>query len=256
MNKNFIYAIIVDIVFLVLLLLTLTAGRLILGGYLAQASQFGDLEGYKQVNVDNIQEVDNALIQVEPIVNKAIISTYVIYFILLLFYTGFIGTSWLLLKDKIKRFRDLFKFKKYYLVFGVVSLIYFFVLHRILLKIVNILNIGIDLTFIELGLRDYILICLLILITLVISFFYLIFSTKGEIKVGFLRLRKKLFLKIFLFLVLFLFIFVFFLNFFNLFIHYLTGILGLFEWYNYLVLLILFVLIEFLRSKFLKIHTP
>jgi len=254
MKKNLIYAIILDLIFIVLLLLTLTSGRLILGGYLGQISQYGDLKDIGEINQENINEIESALIEVEPVVNKATTSIYVINFILILFYTLFIGTSWLLLRDKIKKLKDLIIFKRCYLIFGVVSLIYFYLMYKLIFKLVDMINIYDYFISGSLSYKEGLNIFFLILLILILGFFYFIFSCKPEnFKGEILKLKNRLFLKIFVFILLFLFAFGFFINFFNLFINYLTGFLGLFEWYNYFYLLVLFLITEFLRIKFLKL---
>ncbi|MBI4155168.1 hypothetical protein HY498_03730, partial [Candidatus Woesearchaeota archaeon] len=229
MKKNLIYTIILDLIFIVLLLLTLTSGRLILGGYLSQISQYGNLKDIGEINQENINEVESALIEVEPMVNKAMTSIYVINFVLILFYTLFIGTSWLLLRDKVKKFKDLLNFKRYYLLFGFVSLIYFYLMYKLIFKLVDMINIYDYFIGGGLGFNEGLKIIGIILVILILSFFYLLFSCKPEnFKEEVLKLKKRFFLKLFLFILLFLFIFGFFINFFNLFINYLTGFFGLF----------------------------
>jgi hypothetical protein len=177
----------------------------------------------------------------------------------LILYTLFIGTSWLLLSNKINSFKDLLKFKKYYLKFFILILIYFTIVYNLVFKLMDLINLDNYLLTSNFDTNNLPLTIFLILIFFVISFFYLLSSTKIELKSfkeELLNLKNKIVLKLFLFFLLFIFTFLFLMNFFILFVHYLTGFLALFEWYNYIFLLILFVLIEFLRSKFLRIHTP
>ncbi len=252
MNKKIVYGIAMDLIFLVLLLLTLTAGRLILGNYLGQISQYGNLKEYSEVNEQNAQEVENVLLEVEPMVKKALVSQYLINFILIVFYTVFIGTSWLLIKGK--KLKDILNFKKYYLVFGVVSFIYFYLMYKLLFSLIDKINIFDYFVGGSLSFKEGFSLVLIIIGILILSFFYLLFSCNVlSFKNSFLGLKKRLFLKLFLFILFFLFSFGFLINFFYLFINHLAGFLGMFEWYNYLVLIILFLCIEYLRIKFLRI---
>ena len=251
MNKKLIYAVVLDLVFLCLLLLTLTSERLILGGYLGQISQYGNLKEYTEVNQNNVQEVEKALSDVEPVVKKAETSQYLINFVLLVVYTILMGSSWLLIGDKsLKNFN----FKKYYLKFGIISLIYFYLIYKLLFVLIDAVNFYDYFLGGSLNFNEGFTILITILAILIISFVYLIFSCEigvKSIKEELLRLKNKSFFKIILFIILFLFLsvflFLFLVNFFDLFINYLTGLIGLFGWYSYTYLLILFLIIECLR---------
>ncbi len=251
-KKNILYAFITDVVFIVLLLITLSSGRLILGSYLSQISQYNGLSQYSEVNADNIEEIENALTEIGPMINKALISQYLINFFLLLSYTLLIGTSWLLMRNKISFFKEIFKFKKYYLIFSIISLIYFYIIYKLFFKLIDLLNIF-DYSEISLSSNELLSIFLILFVILILSFFYFIASIKAEnLKKMFRNLKKQLLLKTALFLLLSLFIFIFLFIFFELFISYLTGFIGLLEWYYYVVLIISFLAVESLRLKLTK----
>ncbi len=252
-NKRYFYSIGIDIVFIVLLLITLTTGRFILGGYLSQISQYDGLKQYQEVNEDNVEEVENALIEVEPIVNKALNSQYFINFLLLITYTLFIGTSWLIIGDKIKSIREIFRFKRYYLIFLIVNLIYFYLIYKLLFYVVDTLNILDYLMPTDFGYEQIIKVVLSLILIVILTFVYFLLSCRFDLKLG-LIFKDINFKKVLLFLLMFVVMFIFWTNFFNLFINHLTGYLVLFEWYNYVFLILMFILSEYLRIKFLKLN--
>ena len=242
-----------DIVFLVLLLLTLTAGRIILGGYLNQISGYDGLKQYSEVNENNVEEVDNALGEVEPIVKKALSSQYIINFILLIFYTLFIGTSWLIIGDKIKKLKDILSYKRYYFFFGITSLIYFYIVYKLIFFIVDTLNILDYLMPTDFSYGQIIKVVLSLILIVVSTFLYFLLSCRFDVKLNSL-LKNIRFKKVLLFILMFVVMFLFWINFFNLFINHLAGYLVVFEWYNYVFLVLLFVLSEYLRNKFLRLN--
>ena len=251
-NKKYFYSIGIDVVFIVILLLTLTAGRIILGGYLSQISQYDGLKQYQEVNEDNVEEVENALIEVEPIVKKALSSQYIINFILLIFYTLFIGTSWLIIGDKINKIRDILNYKKYYLFFGIINLIYFYIIYKLTFFIVDTLNILDYLMPTDFGYGQIIMVVLSLILIVILTFIYFLLSCRFDVKLNLIFKNLK-FKKVLLFILMFAVMFLFWTNFFNLFINHLAGYLVLFEWYNYVFLILLFILSEYLRIKFLRI---
>ena len=251
-NKKYFYSIGLDIVFLILLLLTLTAGRIILGGYLNQISGYDGLKQYNEVNESNVEEVDNALLEVEPIVKKALSSQYIINFILLIVYTLFIGTSWLIIGDKIKRLKDVLSYKRYYFFFGIISLVYFYLIYKLIFFIVDTLNILDYLMPTDFSYSQIITVVLSLVLIVVLTFLYFLLSGKFDVKLNSLFKNIK-FKSVLLFILMFVVMFLFLINFFNLFINHLAGYLVLFEWYNYVFLILLFSLSEYLRIKFLRL---